>query len=208
MRARRAVVVVVTVVALALTAPAMAEFAGPTESPEGSGESDLPSLDLLDIFDSSDETQETQANEGGEERIFGIPLPYWVLFGFVLVALVGVVLFYRYARGREADSTGEPASDTGRSVARSIEETEDGTFENTIYRAWYEMTAPLEVHSPETTSPAEFREAAIEQGFDSEDVETLTRLFRAVRYGDVTVTETREQEARELLGRFEDGGQT
>lgn len=74
--------------------------------------------------------------------------------------------------------------------------------ENEVYRAWLEMTDHLGVVRPETTTPAEFQRRAIAAGMDREDVETLTGLFRDVRYGERDPT-PRAERAIAALERIE-----
>lgn len=78
----------------------------------------------------------------------------------------------------------------------------DETLSNVIYNAWEEMTTHLDL-SQETSTPGEFARAAVEAGMSREDVEELTRLFEATRYGDKAATETREQRAHTALRRIE-----
>jgi hypothetical protein len=72
------------------------------------------------------------------------------------------------------------------------------------------MTRHLDVPNPESSTPAEFAAVAVEAGIDREDVEELTALFEAVRYGGESPTEDRERRALEALRSVEeyadDGG--
>ena len=86
--------------------------------------------------------------------------------------------------------------------ADRIERTDDA--ENEVYRAWHEMTTHLPVGNPETSTPTEFAAAARDAGVEDAHVETLTDLFRDVRYGDVNVTEERERRAAQSLRAVED----
>ena len=74
---------------------------------------------------------------------------------------------------------------------------------NEVYRAWREMTASLDVESPETTTPREFQRAAVEAGMAREDVSVLTSLFESVRYSGLDPTEETERRAVETLRRIE-----
>lgn len=85
---------------------------------------------------------------------------------------------------------------------------EDGSLagadlDNEIYRAWAEMTTYLEVDDPETSTPGEFADAAIEAGMVPDDVHSLTELFESVRYGGEPPTSEREAAAIEVLRRIE-----
>lgn len=77
------------------------------------------------------------------------------------------------------------------------------SVDNEIYRAWVEMTAHLEVDDPETSTPGEFAQTAIDAGMDPTDVSSLTELFESVRYGDREPTADREARAVEVLRRIE-----
>ena len=76
-------------------------------------------------------------------------------------------------------------------------------WENQIYRAWFEMTGLLDVDAPETKTPGDFADAAIEAGLRAEDVEALTSLFEAVRYGGYEPTTEREARAIETFRTIE-----
>jgi hypothetical protein len=78
-----------------------------------------------------------------------------------------------------------------------------GAVDNEVYRAWREMTDDLDVPNPRSSTPAEFRAAAIEAGIDAEAVDELTEVFEAVRYGGEAATEERERRAVEALRRIE-----
>jgi hypothetical protein len=79
----------------------------------------------------------------------------------------------------------------------------EGEFENEVYRAWAEMTEPLSVDHPESSTAGEFAEAAVAAGMAREDVDHLTTLFAAVRYGGAEPTPERERAAVETLRRIE-----
>ncbi|MFT4891933.1 MAG: hypothetical protein ACI9YT_002870 [Halobacteriales archaeon] len=77
------------------------------------------------------------------------------------------------------------------------------SFENEVYRAWAEMTTELEVDHPRSSTPGEFARVAVDAGMAQEDVDRLTELFEAVRYGGRAPTEERERTAIETLRRIE-----
>lgn len=150
-----------------------------------------------------------------DETGTSVPIPT-VLFGLVIVlaVLASAVLFFA------AGSTGESATPTSdeipsesgepsieavaRSAGAAADRLEaDAELDNEIYRAWAEMTAHLEVRSPESSTPAEFADAAVDAGMAREDVEELTRLFEDVRYGGVEPTADRERRAIGALRRIE-----
>ncbi|MFT4891934.1 MAG: hypothetical protein ACI9YT_002871, partial [Halobacteriales archaeon] len=57
---------------------------------------------------------------------------------------------------------------------------------------------------PQSSTPGEFATEAIDAGMAPEDVNRLTELFEAVRYGGREPTEKRERTAIETLRRIED----
>lgn len=76
---------------------------------------------------------------------------------------------------------------------------------NEVYRAWAEMTEHLAVDGPESSTPTEFAEAAVDAGMAPDDVRELTSLFEEVRYGTVEATADREERAVSALRRIEAG---
>ncbi|MEE6211192.1 DUF4129 domain-containing protein [Salarchaeum sp. III] len=125
------------------------------------------------------------------------------------LAVALAVLVYLFVRGsgddEEGDELREPESEesldavaTAAGVAADRIE-DDADVENAVYRAWRDMTDSLDIASPETTTPAEFARAARDAGMDSRHVDTLTEVFREVRYGDAPVTEERERRALDAL---------
>ncbi len=119
-----------------------------------------------------------------------LPLPLLALLG---VALAGVALVVWQVRGRrgneEPDDAAEPEGDAraaavGRAAGRAADRLEEGGADNEVYRAWREMTDLLDVEDPETSTPGEFADAAVDAGLGGEAVHELTRLFEDVRYGD------------------------
>lgn len=127
-----------------------------------------------------------------------------VLAGIVLLVGVGLL-----AGARRADSTDEAGEDpvatraVGTAAGRAAADVGERDLSNVIYRAWNEMTSALAVPDAESATPAEFASEAVDAGMAPEDVETLTTLFREVRYGKRPVTETRERRARDVLRRIE-----
>lgn len=137
------------------------------------------------------------------------------------LAIVGAVVTLLFAAGAddvdeeppepEADSDPEGVVAVGRAAGAAADRIDDdAAVENEIYRAWEEMTRLLDVDDPETATPAEFADAAVAAGMDRDDVEALTDLFAAVRYGGFEPTPEREETAVAALRRIEstyaDGG--
>lgn len=126
-----------------------------------------------------------------------------------LVVLGGALVVARVTGGSAGDgdsaatAAGDDAAAVGAAAGRAADELDETSLSNAVYRAWHEMTDALDVDDPETTTPAEFADAAVEAGLDRDDVDALTDLFREVRYGDAPVTAEREDRARETLRRIE-----
>lgn len=137
-----------------------------------------------------------------------------------LAAVVALIVIAYYLTGddtgeaeperSEADEEEEPAVDAddvaevGRLAGEAADRIEDADdFENQVFRAWREMTRPLNVDRPRSSTPAEFAAAAREAGMSGEHVDRLTELFDQVRYGGREATEEREREAVSLLRSIE-----
>lgn len=137
-----------------------------------------------------------------------------------LAAVVALVVVAYYLTGddtgegeperSEADEEEDPAVDAddvaevGRlagEAADRIESADD--FENQVFRAWLEMTRPLNLDHPRSSTPAEFAAAARGAGMSGEHVDRLTELFDQVRYGGREATAEREREAVSLLRSIE-----
>lgn len=134
------------------------------------------------------------------------------LLGVGLVAIALVTLRDDFAMPRELGQASqektrvgkeEIATIAGRTADRLETRTVDVELDNEIYRAWLAMTKHLDVESPETSTPGDFAQAAVDAGMEPTDVNALTRLFEDVRYGDEPVTGDREREAVEVLRRIE-----
>ena len=74
---------------------------------------------------------------------------------------------------------------------------------NEVFRAWREMTTHLDVDDPETATPAEFADAAVDAGMTRADVAELTEVFEVVRYGGREPTADRVDRAVGALRRIE-----
>jgi hypothetical protein len=139
------------------------------------------------------------------------PVALPLLFG-LLVALAAAIFAVVRRRGQSAgdaatdegeDEEGDAAA-VGRAAGRAADRIEDDEgVENEVYRAWRELTALLDVESPETSTPGEFARAAVEAGLGREDVDELTRLFEDVRYGDREPSGVYEERAVAVFRRIE-----
>jgi hypothetical protein len=143
----------------------------------------------------------------GETSSPSLPLGLLAVLG---LALAGVVLVVRRVQGESGEPGVEEVADpddgraaaVGRAAGRAADRLEAGAADNEVYRAWREMTDLLEVEEPETSTPGEFAEAAVDAGLGDEDVHELTRLFEDVRYGDAP-PENYEDRAADVFRRIE-----
>lgn len=141
----------------------------------------------------------------------------------VLLVIVLAALFLLFVRGSGDDSpppdppdpeTDESLGDVAAAAGQAADRIEaDADVENVVYRAWRDMTGHLDIDDPRTTTPAEFAAAARDAGMAPGHVDTLTDVFREVRYGGEPVTEERERRALDALrdieatyGEADDGG--
>ncbi|WP_436928978.1 DUF4129 domain-containing protein [Halosimplex halobium] len=124
------------------------------------------------------------------------------VFGVVLVATAAVLFRASSDQGittmeEEAVDEGEGTDvmDLAQAAGRAADRLEEhnADVDNEVYRAWWEMTSMLDVPNPDSATPGEFAEAAVDVGLGEDDVQELTRLFEEVRYGK------RDAESREDL---------
>jgi len=150
-----------------------------------------------------------------------VPIVVYAVLG---IAVVGILTYAFSSRGRfggalepiwskfddetvEGDQAGGVAATIGELAGEAADRIEDDTgtsVENEVYRAWREMTRPLDVDRPESSTPAEFATAAVEGGVSRTDVDELTELFEEVRYGGYAPDEDRERRAVDALRRIEE----
>lgn len=140
-----------------------------------------------------------------------------LLFGGLLVVGIGLALWASSDRAlddRSDDEDAIPAGQdpsagmgidgVGRAAGRAADRIEaSDEFDNEVYRAWAEMATSLEVDHPDSSTPAEFATAAVDAGMDREDVDELTGLFEAVRYGGFDADADRERRAVVALRNIE-----
>lgn len=135
-----------------------------------------------------------------------------LLLGVLLLAAIVVVVFASSGGDHETsddaatEDVGSPdVAEVGRAAGRAADRIAgEADTENEVHRAWVEMTEHLAVDHPESSTPAEFAEAAVDAGMAPDDVRELTHLFEEVRYGGVAVTAQREKRAVDALRRIED----
>ena len=145
--------------------------------------------------------------------LFGVLLIVGLLGGIFLLVAGGTDRKETPLTGTDADAPDPSTDELQQQFAETAGEAADRltnaeTTQNEIYRAWIAMTGALAVDTPETTTPAEFVDAAVKAGIERRDAEALTRLFESVRYGDATPTEEREAESITILRRIEESYST
>lgn len=135
------------------------------------------------------------------------PLLPYLLAVFLLAGLLALGYRYRDRIPGYPSGVGEPVhdgpqqTDPGEPISWPSE-----TPPNDIYSAWLTMVQRANPERLWTRTPAECALIAVEQGLDSEAVETITRIFEEVRYAGAPVTEARQQKARDGLQRLEESG--
>lgn len=139
--------------------------------------------------------------------------PELLLFAGLAVLTLGVIVaaVFRSGAGEADDSlgAGDAEEDALAAIARVAGEAADrlegaASVENEVFRAWKRMTELLDVDDPDVRTPGEFRRAAVRAGMAPRDVDELTQLFEAVRYGDRQVTAERERRAIDALRNIEE----
>ncbi len=160
-----------------------------------------------------EETEGDEGGTGGDDADGPETIPAVLTVALLAGALIGVLgVFYVSGRDDEEsptaeEATSEPESDRaaiGRAAGRAADELESAEgLGNAVYRAWAEMTAPLPVEDPESSTPAEFATAAVEAGMPRDEVTKVTALFEEVRYGGSEPSADQEQRAVEALRRIE-----
>ena len=142
----------------------------------------------------------------------GTPLVSVALAAVLALALIVAVALLFQSTGddqppaRETEEPPDPVqlAGIGRAAGRAADRIEsDAEPDNAVFQAWKEMTDLLEVPNPEASTPAEFAAAAVQAGMAREDVDELTGLFEAVRYGTAEPTAEREDRAIAALRRIE-----
>lgn len=178
-------------------------------NPEEQDLSGSPFLEMLYELTPAvgDETNTTNVSTatGGRTSL----LPFALLFGGLLVsgALLMVVGVWRlWSASRPAGSTAEPEGVHGTEdeggAADDTDRIDPDAFGNEVYLAWYRMARAVGAGRRTSETPREVARLAIEEGMESDAVETLTREFELVRYGETDVTAKHEHRVREALSRL------
>lgn len=162
---------------------------------------------------SASEIEGDEIGTGGDNADGPEAIPAVLTIALLAGALIGVLgVFYFSGRDDEESPTAEetasePEPDRaaiGRAAGRAADELESAEgLGNAVYGAWAEMTAPLPVEDPESSTPAEFATAAVEAGMPRDEVTEVTALFEEVRYGGSEPSAGQEQRAVEALRRIE-----
>jgi len=163
----------------------------------------------------SDQEAPGTTNGTGPSSV-GPDIPPTILVGGFVVLFVGVAAVLYISSGSreyvqeepEEESEEADVADIAAAAAEAAErlEARDADVDNEVYRAWWEMTQLLNVSSPETYTPGQFAEAAIDLGIGEEHVDDLTTLFEEVRYGHRD-PEAREQRAIDVFRQIEQYGE-
>jgi len=124
----------------------------------------------------------------------GLEMPLMVAGGVFAVALLAVgAVLYRSSGDQtvetlaDEDADRDPAdiADLAAAAGKAADRIEqyNADVDNAVYRAWWEMTSLLHVPNPDSATPGQFADAAVDLGMDESDVAELTELFEEVRYG-------------------------
>jgi len=127
----------------------------------------------------------------------------------VLAVVISAALLYRY-RHRLAALLGILANDSGGAPDHSGDESTEpwGGAEpsSVVDWVWLDLVRRIDLDRPETKTPAEVQAAAVRSGMDSGAVETVTRTFRDVHYGDEELSDGRRQRVNRSAERLGLGG--
>lgn len=135
----------------------------------------------------------------GEPRGAGDPAALLVGAGLLLGGLV--VLLSRLSGARDRSHPSDPDADDPALVTDDPRPSLDVPADNAVYRAWLRLVDSAGA-DPDRT-PAEVAATADERGLPTDAVRTVTRAFRAVRYGGHRPAETRLESVRAAADRIE-----
>ncbi|ELY95075.1 hypothetical protein C483_01886 [Natrialba hulunbeirensis JCM 10989] len=178
----------------------------------GAGEPSLPG----EMIPGDNTGEPAEPGSGDGERTDLVPTNALVAVLAIITAIFVAGVFLTRGSGEDnepsedlpvADDSQQQNADAlavgsaaGRAADR-IDDTDD--VDNEIYRAWREMTQPLDVDRPDSSTPGEFATAAIDAGLDRQHVDELTHLFEDVRYGSTETTPELESRAVSILREIE-----
>jgi len=143
----------------------------------------------------------TEANSGAPATVLttgallfvGVILGVGVVIGFSRAATSGAGDRDGADEAGSGDSNAAEIADAAGRAADSLAGADD--LDNPVYRAWRDMTTVLADEPDSTLTPAEFRDRALAAGLPPEPIDTLTEVFRDVRYGSHEVTAHRQAAA-------------
>lgn len=151
----------------------------------------------------------------GDSAAETITTPTGVFTLLVVVAILASIVLLLTA-GSDDEPDGVPSVpddeaeeeadvvELGRTAGDAADRIEaDADVDNEVFGAWREMTEALDVARPESSTPAEFADAAIAAGMDRDHVVALTDVFEEVRYGGAEPTRDRERRAVDALRAIE-----
>lgn len=118
----------------------------------------------------------------------------------VLVLAIALVV----TGGIRQPTSSTSVTDIGAAAGRAADTIDHSAgVTSAVHRAWADMVIHLDLDEPKTTTTREFAAAAIAAGMAQDDVEVLTTLFEAVRYGERPATPALERQAVRILRRIE-----
>ena len=140
----------------------------------------------------------------GALLLVGVVLGVGAVLGFSRAATPGGDDEDGADESEQADVGNPAAADIAAAAGRAADSLAGADdLDNPVYRAWRDMTTVLADEPDPTLTPAAFRDRALAAGLPPEPVDTLTEVFRDVRYGNQEVTADREAAALEALREVE-----
>ncbi|QSG01678.1 DUF4129 domain-containing protein [Natranaeroarchaeum sulfidigenes] len=171
---------------------------------------DVPELEPGDETPVGDGSGEGWGDGTGVDPTQPSPSALLVVLIVGLSVIGGVLALLRTPTDDSDESTqqstggGENAAAIGRAAGRAADRLEaEVDVDNEVYKTWREMAELADVDTPESSTPGEFADAAVETGLGRADVTELTRLFEDVRYGNAEPSEERERQAITIFRRIE-----
>jgi hypothetical protein len=144
---------------------------------------------------------------GASPAEFVAAFPPWLvgvtalaLAGIVVAGLVGVAWFL----WRRSHPPATPLEQLAQEAQQALDALQAGAdIKNTVIRCYVEMSRVLDeqrgIRRQETATPREFEQQLKAAGLPDAQIEQLTRLFEAVRYGAKVTDERQERQAIDCL---------
>lgn len=104
---------------------------------------------------------------------------------------------------------GSTAGSDGGATSRASDGASDGlerTAADAVREAWYRLVGALSLSRPETRTPAEIADRAIDAGLPADAVERILEAFRSVEYGDRTPESPAVERVRDAADRVDEEG--